>query len=125
MPVTYALDREKELVVTVCSGRLVLHEVLEHFEELRADPRLPESLDVLLDLSAVTSLPHSDQLREVASAVDRLRSIVRWGRCAVVATRDALFGMSRVFEALTEQHFKQVMVFRERGDAETWLAQRP
>jgi hypothetical protein len=50
---------------------------------------------------------------------------VTWGHLAVVAERDVLFGMSRVFEALTESHFASARVFRRRDEAEAWLGERP
>lgn len=121
MPVTYQLDRAGRLVVTTCAGEVTLGEVLEHFRELEAQPSLPERLDVLLDLSAVSSLPKSDQVREAARSVERLTAKLTWGYLCIVASRDALFGMSRVFEALTETFFEEVCVFRRREDAEQWL----
>lgn len=126
MPVTYHVDRTTGTIHTRCDGAVVLDEVLDHFRQLQADPTLPERLDVLLDLDEVTSLPESAHLREVAGAVSRLRGRVQWGACAIVASRDAMFGMSRVFEIFTEGMFARTYVFRTREDAERWLAkQRP
>lgn len=122
MPVTYQLDPASGCIETLCTGEVTLDEVLHHFQELEADASLPERLDVLLDLGAMTSLPESEQLREVTRAVDRLKAKVAWGACAIVARRDALFGMSRMFEIFTEGLFARTRVFREREAAEDWLA---
>jgi hypothetical protein len=122
MPVTYHLDRARGCVETVCTGPVTLGEVLQHFREIEADDSLPGRLDVLLDLGPMTSLPESEQLRDVTRAVDRLRAKVAWGACAIVARRDALFGMSRMFEIFTEGLFARTRVFREREAAEDWLA---
>jgi len=122
MAVTYQLDRERGLIETLCTGEVTLDEVLHHFQELEADASLPERLDVLLDLGPMTSLPESEQLREVTRAVDRLKTRVAWGTCAIVARRDALFGMSRMFQILAEGLFARSRVFREREAAEDWLA---
>ena len=124
MPVTYQLDRTQRLIVTTCVGEVVLSDVLAHFRELAAEPSLPERLDVLLDLTEMSSLPKSDHLREAARAVERLTEKLKWGDLCVVANRDALFGMSRVFEALTEAYFDEARVVRHRDEGEQWLAAR-
>jgi hypothetical protein len=122
MPVTYHLDPVRGFVETRCTGDVTLDEVLEHFRELEVDASLPDRLDVLLDLGAMTSLPESEQLRDVTRAVERLKAKVEWGACAIVARRDALFGMSRMFEVFTEELFARTRVFRERAAAQDWLA---
>jgi len=37
-------------------------------------------------------------------------------------SRDALFGMSRMFEAFVEGSFARIAVFRKRENAKGWLA---
>jgi hypothetical protein len=122
MPVTYQLNHETGFIETCCRGNVTLEEVLEHFKQLEADPSLPGRLDVLLDLGETTSLPESDELREVARAVERVKDKVQWGTCAIIASRDALFGMIRMFEVFTEGLFARTHVFRSRGEAENYLA---
>lgn len=124
MPVSYQLSPETGFIDTRCTGALTLDEVMSHFRKLEADPSLPGRLDVLLDLDEVTSLPESTQLREVTRAISRLEPRVAWGACAIVASRDALYGMSRVFEVLVEGLFARTHVFRERGEAQRWLDSR-
>jgi len=120
MPLTYHVDRDAGLIETKGTGGLSFEEVLDHLQQLEADASLPERLDVLLDLSEVTSLPESEQLRDIAGKVGRID--VAWGFCAIVASRDALFGMLRVFTVLAEQRFLESRVFREREQAERWLS---
>jgi hypothetical protein len=47
---------------------------------------------------------------------------VEWGSCAIVVSRDILFGMSRVFLAFAEAQFANANVFRDLAEAEGWLA---
>jgi hypothetical protein len=122
MPVTYEFDRALALVRTRCTGDVTFAEVLEHFRELGRDASLPARLDVLLDLTGMRSIPESDQLRSVAGEVERLRERVGWGCCAIVASRDVLFGMSRMFQVFAEEHFAESNVFRGCEEAERWLA---
>jgi hypothetical protein len=121
MPVGYQLDPQAGFVHTRCVGAVTFDEVAAHFRELENDPALPASLDVLLDLSGTSSLPESAQLRSVAGEIGRLEPRVAWGRCAIVAESDVLFGMSRMLEVFSEQQFRQTRVFRKQADAEAWL----
>ena len=122
MPVTYQINREARFIETYCTGVVTFDEVMGHFEQLEAEAALPERLDVLLDLAGATTLPESGQLLEVARAVERLKAKLEWGACAIVASHDALFGMSRMFEAFAEESFARIAVFRKREDAKGWLA---
>ena len=121
MPVTYQIDSENAFIETHCKGEVTLDEVLDHFRQLDAEPSLPKRLDVLLDLNGMTSLPERDELLEVTRAVERLKTKVQWGACAIVASRDALFGMIRIFEVFAEKLFSDIRVFRNRKDAKQWI----
>ena len=126
MPVTYKIDCSRKLIRTKCSGNVTLPEVVDHFRELVQDPECPEYLDVLLDLSEETSLPTTSQLQSVAHEIMRIRQRVHFGLCAVVAERDALYGMLRVFEVIAQDYFRAINVFRTAHEAEVWLGlQKP
>ena len=124
MPITYTINPERKLITTRCTGNVTLPEVLQHFHDLGKDPSLPDRLDVFLDLSETTSLPTSGQIREVTRTIEGMNSTVAWGTCAILSTRDALFGMSRVFETFLEGIFENARVFRHRENAEKWLEEK-
>ena len=124
MPVTYRIEKSRQLIHTRCVGAVVLDEVRQHFVALGQDPECPDRLDVLLDLSEMTTLPATDQLRTVTSDIACLRERVRFGNCAIVAPGDALFGMSRMFEVFAEAHFAATLVFRTEAEGESWLEDR-
>ena len=122
MPVTYVIEPSASIVRTRCVGRVRFDEVMRHFADLAADPDCPDTLDVLLDLSELTSLPETWQLRSVSSEMGLVSHRVRFGACAIVATSDAVFGIARMYEVLAEDHFRATRVFREMRPAEEWLA---
>jgi len=122
MPVTYTIDVSRRVIRTRCFGNLTLAEVVDHFRELAEDPACPSQLDVLLDLSGTESLPESDQLMSVTLELGKIRQRVQFGLCAVIAERDALFGMMRIFEVKAEKYFRELQVFRVATEAEKWLA---
>jgi len=121
MPVSYTIDAKERLIRTRCVGMVTLAEVVDHFRELGRDAGRPECLDVLLDLSEVQSLPDAAQIRAVVVEVKKIQEKVRFGACAVVAVRDALFGMLRIFEVMAQRDFRAIRVFRALPEAEAWL----
>jgi hypothetical protein len=121
MPVTYRIDQARHLIHTTCTGMVTLQEVLEHFAVLMQDPNRSHGLDVLLDLTRIDSVPTSDELRIVTSEIAHIRPEIEFGRCAVAASGEAMYGMSRMFEVYAEGHFTNVQAFRTVEEAAAWL----
>jgi hypothetical protein len=121
MPVVYEIDQARAIIRTRCVGDVSFNEVIGHFHRLESDPACPPRLDVLLDLSDLTSLPDPGQLREVSSQMGTMNERVRFGACVIVAPRTVLFGLLRMFEVFAEERFRTTRVFREIGEAEAWL----
>lgn len=125
MPITYQIDRKVALIRTRCWGNVTIDEVRDHFRQLVKDPDRPDCLDVFLDLRDITSTPSAEDIREAGNTIARLPSTVRFGVCAIVAQRDALYGMSRMFSVFVERFFTAITAFRSVPEAEAWLqAQR-
>jgi SpoIIAA-like len=120
MPVAYEIDPNRALIRTTCSGQTTRTEVVAHFDVLERDASCPGYVDVLLDLAAVTSVPARYQLRAVA---DRIRSVQRprFGRCAIVADRGAMFKLALKFDNYAMHEFRDLEVFRIASEAEEWL----
>jgi hypothetical protein len=122
MPIRYEIDRERGVIRTTCTEAVGLPEVLQHFRSLEAEDHLPDPLDVLLDLTRITSAPDGAQIQKVAGEIRRLLGKVSWGSCAIVASGDLVFGVSRILEVRTEDSFVSIQVFRDLPAAEAWLA---
>jgi hypothetical protein len=122
MPVTYAIDVHSGIIRTRCVGNVVLSEVLDHFQQLSQDPTCPPFISMLLDLTELTSVPQSSQLHVVADTIRGLGDRLQFGACAIAASRDAVYGMARVFAVFAEPYFQKIAVFRDVGESEVWLA---
>jgi hypothetical protein len=124
MPIVYELDPNAALIRTRCIGAVSVEDVLSHFDTLEADPRATGArLDVLLDLTELTTLPESGQLREAASRIGRVEKLA-FAAIAIVTASEALFGMLRMFEVFSERFFSATRVFRERAEADAWLLEK-
>ncbi len=58
----------------------------------------------------------------MAFSIADVRGRVKFGACAIVAPRDAMFGMMRMFEVFAQKSFRATAVFRTLAEAEAWLA---
>ena len=124
MPVTYIIDASRKIIRTKCSSPLTFADVIGHFRALKEDLACSGHLDVLLDVSEADALPESRQLGAVGAELEGVRRKVQFGICAIVATRDAMFGMMRVFEVAASRYFRETRVFRDFDAAEAWLASK-
>jgi len=122
MPVTYRIDAQRQLIRTACTRPSTFAQVLDHLRELKEDPACLGRLDVLLDVSDADLVPEGSQLGAVGAAVGSIRNKVQFRWCAIVASRDAMFGMMRVFEVRAGNYFGAIRVFRGTAEAEAWLA---
>ncbi len=121
MPVSYTIDTVRGTITTRCVGDLTQAEVMQHFQELSLDPACPKYLNVLLDLTESNTTPDSAQLHMVIDAIRSLHERVRFEACAIVAARDAMYGMARMFAVFAEPYFRSLAVFREVREAQVWL----
>jgi hypothetical protein len=122
MPVTYKIDPVRKVIRTTCSAPVTFDEVIGHFRTLQEGPACSGHLDVLLDVSQADALPESGQLAAVNLELRGIRDKVQFGICAIVAHRDAMFGMMRMFEVQASRYFHAIRVFRDAAEAEPWVA---
>jgi hypothetical protein len=120
MPITYEIDAPRGRIHTTCFGIVTLPQVMAHFDALQRDPGRPARLDVLLDLNDIQTPPQAPQIRAVADRVGFLEDLV-FGACAIVADREVVFGMARMFEVYARGHFAAIRTFRRSVEAERWL----
>ena len=72
MPIRYQIELPRRLIRTQGTGSVTSEEVTQHLRQLEVDPQFQKPLDVLLDLTACTSLPNRNQLEEVAKQLASL-----------------------------------------------------
>ncbi len=122
MPVTYEVDKIRRIIHTRCTDDVTLSEVIDHFRQLEHDPDCARRLEVVLDLTKMTSVPSRGQLQAVANEIERIGARVRFGACAIVVTSDAQSGTATEFETLAGSVFRTTKTFREPDQAKIWLS---
>jgi len=126
MPITTEYDEERGLITTRATGVLTPEALAAHQGLLQDDPRFDPDFDHVFDLSGVTRLEAtSDQIRDIAAH----RVFSHNSRRAVVAPRDAEFGMARmygIFAGLTGTlPESNLTVVRSLEEALAWLDRPP
>jgi hypothetical protein len=77
---------------------------------------------LIVDETASTSMEVSpEEIRTIKQQDDRLAAVLPEMVTAVVVPYDKGFGMSRMWEMLTERPGWSTRVFRSRSEAESWL----
>jgi len=122
MPIRVSVDETRGLVEMAVAGELTKSELVKTMDRYFREPYSTLPLG-LFDLSDVTFMDISgDSVRDAARrAAQHVDSRLEGGKLAIVAPRDVLFGMARMYEILRADSPVEVQVFRGRDEAESWL----
>lgn len=119
MPAEYRIDEEFGVVLSRASGRLTDSDLLEHQRQLRSDPAFQPDLNQLFDFRDVTDV------EVTAAGIHSLAERNPFGsgaRRAFVVASQAMYGMMRMFQILTDTHPDELRVlFQDLGSANAWL----
>jgi hypothetical protein len=119
MGMCYALDHARRMLRSRGWGTLSTADIEEFYSRLQADPAFDPSYCSLGDLREVTEIAvHSTDLAASAS----LPIFEPGARRALVASRDAVYGMLRAFASFNERMGQTTRIFRDMESAEAWLA---
>ena len=122
MPASYSIDREQQAIFSRASGTLTDEELRDHQRRVLADPDFDPRLRQLWDLRQVSAAEVSTAtLRDLAAATSYAPDTKR----AVVAPRDVIYGLARMFQTLHEHAGEDFRVFRSVEEARDWLELPP
>jgi hypothetical protein len=120
MPILYEVDRDARLMTTRASGRVTPAMLFEYLDAIIADPANEQCDELMiLDDIDIESISSAD-VRALAQRASELSQDEKF-RFAVVAARDADFGMVRMFQAFRELDEHRMSVFRTLEAACSWL----
>jgi hypothetical protein len=116
------IKKDKKMAQISAYGNVNILELREIFFETVRHAEWQTDFDMLCDYRNIEHLAITsqdiDDLTEWQRSIDTL---IGNGRCAVVATKDFVFGMSRMWELLSTDRSQQIKVFRKIKDAIMWL----
>src|SRR5437588_12194694 len=123
MPITYHIDSVARLLSVVAEGKLEQEERLNMIRTWISDPAYEPGLKTLYDVSACTSTPTLQELRQIIAFVQVNVATIGRKKLAVVTGAPILFGVARQFQALADSSPLEVRVFADRAGAQLWLAE--
>jgi hypothetical protein len=123
MLIEYVLDHARQRLTIIARDPASVPDVLAWLARQAADGAWAyASLD---DLRLITLSPTTADVQRILDQVTTLSATHgRRGPVAVVATHPVLFGMARVYAALSDMAAGDVGVFYEVAKAEQWLDER-
>jgi len=121
---TIDIDRERQLVRFVGCGLLSRDEFLRCVSDAASRPGFEDHFGHLVDLRAVDELEAT--MGDFSERVDAdARLVEGWPsvRVALVCSSDLMYGISRMYQSLSNVANVDVEIFREIDEAERWLAE--
>jgi len=124
LPISYEIDSASSMIRFELAGTLRSTEIIDALAQLRGDPDLERGMDILGDHSRLENFATTDLVLRTLPHLGRLVEALGPFRCAVVAPRDAQFGMVNVAIAYAQKYPDvRIRPFRSRDEAEAWLAE--
>ena len=119
MPAEYQIDTLSGVVFSLAHGIVTDHDAYSHQDKLRDDPGFDPSLSQLFDFTMVTQADLSiDAIHYLAE-----RNPFGLGsQRAFVAPSNLMYGLSRMFQILTNDHQDELSVFRNMQEANKYLS---
>jgi hypothetical protein len=111
----------------ICEGAVTGEELISaNNHVLSTETRLQTWLFCIVDHTHATSTDYrSHEIQRMAAQDKRMSLITAKGfLVAVVSPKDVQFGLSRMWQILSESTGWEINVFRDRATAEAWLAER-
>jgi plasmid stabilization system protein ParE len=117
-------DIKRNLTIYTCKGQISVDEVKKKVKSFyEGAPSLHVIWDFTeADLSSITA----DEIRALASGVERLAHSREGGKTAIVAPEDISYGFGRMYQIFAEIYAQiaYIQVFRSRSEAERWLSDK-
>ncbi len=119
MSATYRLN--DDVIELTLNGSTGIDEVIQTFHKALDDSDTPEEFVLLLDVRKSSSLATrpTSEIIKVAEYLGPFQDRVK--RCAVLATENIHFGLSRLGAVYSETAGVMTSVFRDKDEAIDWL----
>jgi hypothetical protein len=117
VPLTYVIDKEHRLILTIGEGSVTASEIKNHQDRLLRDPNFDATFDQIIDVTTATRFDMTaDEAKQRA-----LRPLLSAkSKRAFVAVKPDIYGLGRLMQIYHEQ-LADARVFSDRDSALKWL----
>jgi len=124
LPISYRIDAAAGAVFTTASGDLTAEEAAGYLGKLL--DQLTAPMNGLIDLREVAGVElDANAVGDLAHLTSSFEERVAGARVALVASRDLVFGMARMYQSLRADAPYEIGVFRDMDEARFWLGLDP
>ena len=122
MPLKYKIVPDLKFVYIKASGEITVDEIMMAGAKIFTDREWVNGFHILCDYRETTALNlTSGDIRKIIKQDINNSPLFDKSKFAVVADKDLIFGLSRMWEILSENNPIQTMVFRDISDAHRWV----
>ena len=123
MPITYIIRSDLRLILITHTGVVADDEFLQGYRKLSNDKKFNISFNRLVDLRNTDSrIRSSDALANLAKLSEhKHRETDSVPKTAVIAPTDLSYGLVRMYNALSSDAAREIVVFKSVAQALSWL----
>ena len=118
------IDKYGRMAQITARGSVNVLELKEIFLEIVGHRDWQAGFKMLCDYRGIVDFAVTtrdiDNINEWQASID---AVIGDGKCAVVACKDLVYGMSRMWELISSERSQQIRVFRQMKDAVIWLGE--
>ena len=118
------IDKYGRMAQITARGSVDVLELKEIFLEIVGHRDWQAGFNMLCDYRGIVDFAVTtrdiDNINEWQASID---AVIGDGKCAVVACKDLVYGMSRMWELISSERSQQIRVFRQMKDAVIWLGE--
>jgi len=118
MAITYSIDEEQGLVYSEFSETIRMDDFHTYFSDLRGNQAFRSDFAGICDWRKVHNISVEYQ------GMQTVTSECPWGRDsyrAIVVSNPVGFGMSRMFQSISDESHGTIQIFKGMHEAEAWL----
>ena len=121
MPHVAKLDRQLGVIAVEYRGEFDCREIARAFDELVAPRGFQRGLKCIADFRRAHTALTGEEVRQLAAVTQNTDHAWGQAKWALIASDDLIYGLSRMYSALTSDHEVRTHVFRTVEAANDWL----
>ena len=122
MPLKYKIFSDLKIVYVRGTGKVTADEIMTTGSKIFANSEWINGFNILLDYREISELGvKTEDIENIVDQDKRNEYLFDKSKCAIVADSDLVFGLSRMWEAYSEDTKIKAMVFRNIEDSLRWL----
>ena len=121
MPITYEVDEANKIIRSRMHGHVTTDEFLATANEAIKDQRISSGYSHLIDMDMIQTIDIPSDIVSSTARETTDKGFLQHGKTAIVAGRDYIFALGRMYQAYASVTGRTIEVFRRREEAEEWL----